>query len=52
LLPTLGAALSDRSDPEIAAEQAYLGAVYDRLSAMRIRQSVAAACEDVRAEEP
>ena len=30
-----GAALSDRLDPEIAAEQAYLDAVYDRLDAMR-----------------
>src|SRR6478752_2697673 len=48
--PTLGAALSDRSDPEIAAEQAYLDAVYDRLSAMReAAESVAAAYEDVRA---
>lgn len=49
--PTLGAALSDRSsDPEIAAEQAYLDAVYDRLSAMReSAESVAAAYEDVRA---
>ena len=27
--------MSDRSDPEIAAEQAYLDAVYDRLDAMR-----------------
>jgi DNA helicase IV len=42
--------LSDRSDPEIAAEQAYLDAVYDRLSAMReSAESVAAAYEDVRA---
>jgi DNA helicase IV len=48
--PTLGAALSDRSDPEIAAEQAYLDAVYERLSAMReSAESVAAAYEDVRA---
>jgi DNA helicase IV len=48
--PTLGVALSDRSDPEIAAEQAYLDAVYDRLDAMRqAAESVAAAYGDVRA---
>jgi DNA helicase IV len=41
--------LSDRSDPEIAAEQAYLDAVYDRLDAMReSAESVAAAYGDVR----
>jgi DNA helicase IV len=42
--------LSDRFDPEIAAEQAYLDAVYDRLDAMReSAESVAAAYGDVRA---
>jgi DNA helicase IV len=42
--------LVDRSDPEIAAEQAYLDAVYERLGAMRAAaESVAAAYEDVRA---
>jgi DNA helicase IV len=41
--------LSDRSDPEIAAEQAYLDAVYDRLDAMReSAERVAAAYGDVR----
>ncbi len=46
----LGAALSDRSDPELAAEQAYLDAVYDRLDAMRAAaERVAAAYGDVRA---
>lgn len=46
----LGAALSDRSDPEIAHEQAYLDAVYDRLDAMRASaERVAAAYGDVRA---
>ncbi len=41
--------MSDRSDPEIAAEQAYLDAVYDRLDAMReSAESVAAAYGDVR----
>jgi DNA helicase IV len=42
--------LVDRSDPEIAAEQAYLDAVYERLGAMRTAaESVAAAYGDVRA---
>ncbi len=42
--------MSDRSDPEIAAEQAYLDAVYDRLEAMReSAERVAAAYGDVRA---
>lgn len=41
--------MSDRSDPEIAAEQAYLDAVYDRLDAMReSAERVAAAFGDVR----
>ncbi len=42
--------MSDRSDPELAAEQAYLDAVYERLDAMRrAAESVAAAYGDVRA---
>ena len=42
--------MSDRSDPELAAEQAYLDAVYDRLDAMRASaERVAAAYGDVRA---
>jgi DNA helicase IV len=41
--------LSDRLDPEVAAEQAYLDAVYDRLDAMRASaERVAAAYGDVR----
>jgi hypothetical protein len=41
--------LPDRLDPEVAAEQAYLDAVYDRLDAMRTSaESVAAAYGDVR----
>ncbi len=41
--------MSDRSDPELAAEQAYLDAVYDRLDAMRVSaERVAAAFGDVR----
>jgi DNA helicase IV len=41
--------LSDRLDPEVAAEQAYLDAVYGRLAAMRASaESVAAAYGDVR----
>ncbi|HEY3724351.1 MAG TPA: ATP-binding domain-containing protein [Acidimicrobiia bacterium] len=42
--------MSDRSDPELAAEQLYLDAVYERLDAMRLAaESVAAAYGDVRA---
>ncbi len=42
--------MSDRSDPELLAEQAYLDAVYGRLDAMRASaESVAAAYGDVRA---
>ncbi|MGZ6996506.1 MAG: HelD family protein, partial [Acidimicrobiia bacterium] len=41
--------MSDRSDPEIVAEQAYLDAVYDRLDAMReSAERVAAVYGDVR----
>jgi DNA helicase IV len=41
--------LSDRLDPEVAAEQAYLDSVYDRLTAMRASaERVAAAYGDVR----
>ena len=42
--------MSDRFDPEIAAEQEYLDAVYDRLDAMReSAERVATAYGDVRA---